>query len=257
MRFRRGRRRQTVQWLPPVGTLLNQNAVPAPGNPLENPSPIEFVFATTHGAPTTLSAPLITDNPVEETFNGAALTVYQNTGLNQTNRFGYKLVRIVGDIFFMVGQNAAQATVVPSVLIRAGIIVRRTDEDGQPAVATTSQDVGSIQNEQDPWVWSRSWVLSPAGSRPTTGSDIVISEAPATNIDYGTKHHIAIDQKTARRVSSEERLFLTVTAWELPLNQTSALGNTTDSNVFIYGLMPYRVLGRVFTNAGNRRNASR
>lgn len=258
--FRRGRRRfkRRLAWLPGPGTQLDQNAVAAL-KATENPKPIETIFGTLPGAPVTVSAPLIIDNPISETLGTAALSVYQNLALNQVAQYGYKLVRIVGDIFVGVNRNNNQANSPPGVLVQAGIIVRRTDEDGQPAVLAADQDVGSIQNDADPWVWQRSWILNPSDRQTIAGSGAlsILTNFPHVNTEYGTKHHIAIDQKTARTVSPEQRLFLTITAWQLPLNQTATASGTTNDTCNVYVLMPYRVLGRVFPTGGNRNNAAR
>jgi len=252
----RRRQRRPVQWLPVPGTQLDQNGQTAL-DVSQNPRPIEFILASAAGSPQTVAAPLVIDNPVAETVSGASMATYQKFALNQTSQYGYKLVRIVGDMFLASQGNNAQATAVPSVLVTAGIILRLTDDDGQPAAQPASQVAGSIENDRDPWIWQRSWVLSPAGARPAAGIDAALNAFPQTNIDYGTKHHIAVDQKTARVVGPEARLFLNLTVWQIPLNQTNTVGNTTDTTCTVYCLFPYRVLGRVFASKGNRRNAVR
>ncbi len=88
-------------------------------------------------------------------------------------------------------------------------------------------------------------------------TNAAVNQFVNTNTKYGTKHHIAIDQKTNRRLGPEERLFFSMSAWELPLNQTDTGASAFDTTLAIYMCMPYRVLGTVMTNAGNRRNASR
>lgn len=259
MRFRRRRRGPRVQWLPMPGTQL-ENSIP-PGTVLpvpENPAALEFIFNTDRDNPVTVSAPLVVDNPIGETVAGTSVATWQNLALNQTNEFGWRLRRIVGDIFFSALNLTDQSPLPPGALVQAGIIVRRVGQDGQPTAQAAQQDVGSIQNESDPWVWRRNWVLS-NGTAIAGGNGLNnVNQFPPTNIAYGTKHHIAIDQKTNRRLGPEERLFLTVTAWEIPLNATNvAQINQATGPLTIYGIMPYRVLGTVITSAGNRRNASR
>lgn len=256
--FRR-RRKRKVQWLPEPGTQLVQNGVAAL-DVFDNPAALEFVAVTQPGIPTTFAAPLVTDQPVSETFAGSTVAVLQNTGLNQTNSFGYKLIRIVGDIFIACSLNDTQAANPPGVLVQAGIIVRRVDpRDGSPLATAEAQDVGAIGNVPDPWVWQRNWVLQARDRQTVVGRRVLsaITRFPQSNIEYGTKHHIAIDQKTARRIGPEERLFFNLTAWQLPLNQTDVENVATDDVLNLYVVLPYRVLGTVYTNAGNRRNASR
>lgn len=255
--MRRFRRRRPVQWLPPPGTAFDQNGG-APPPVGQNPSPIEFVVGSNPGTPQTVAAPLVIDNPTSETFAGTSVATYQNFALNQTSQYGYKLVRIVGDIFLATrGSAAGQITAQASCLVTAGIIIRATDDDGQPAVNAQGQDVESIENNSDPWIWHRSWILAPDGPRPATGIDSALANFPATNAPYGTAFKQRVDQKTKRVVSPEHRLFLNVTIINLPINQSSALGNTTDSDVDLYCLFQYRVLGTVFASKGNRNNATR
>lgn len=239
------------------GTELKQNGVAPLVNISENPASIEIAFGTLHGAPVSFDAPLVVDNPVDETFQGSSLATYQNLALNQLNEFGWRLRRIVGDIFIGVARQDAQAANRPGVLIQAGIMVRRVDDAGNAVVPAAASIPGAIGNETDPWVWRRNWAFS---GKFVPNSDSVLDAVntfPPSTVDYGTKHHIAIDQKTARRLGPEERLFLNVVAWELPLNSDQAPHTAFDTSMTVYFLMPYRVLGTVITAAGNRRNASR
>jgi len=62
-----------------------------------------------------------------------------------------------------------------------------------------------------------------------------------------------VDQKTARIVGPEERLYLDVTATVL-----SQVSSTTNEVPFTLAcITDLRILGTLRTNAGNRRNASR
>lgn len=259
MRFRR-RRKPRVQWLKMPGTELNQGFGPLV-NISENPSAIEIAFGTlaagTANGPVSFDAPLVVDNPVDETFQGSSLTVYQNFALNQLNEFGYRLRRIVGDIFVGVQRQSTQSQNEPGLLLQCGIMVRRVNTDGSAAVSAAESIPGTIGNETDPWVWRRNYALSSTFRGNTDSVRDAIGAFPNSTIAYGTKHHIAIDQKTARRIGPEERLFLNVTAWELPLNIPGTGATASDDHLTVYFLMPYRVLGTVITAAGNRRNASR
>lgn len=254
--FRR-RRRPRVAWLPVPGTTLRQNAAGLGAAVLNNPAPAEFIVNTQPGLPTTISVPLVVDEPISATFVGSSLNTYRGSSLNLTQEFGYRLRRIVGDVYLAAGVTNDQATNPASVFVAAGIIVRNVDSTGQPSENPEGQDVGTIENQSDPYVWRRTWILghSEANATATYG---IIAKFPQTSADYGTKWHTAVDQKTARRVGPEERLFLTMTFWELPLNQQDIGGDvSTDDSPTVYVLTDLRVLGTIFTSAGNRRNASR
>lgn len=274
MAFRRGfrRRKARVQWLPNPGTA----SVPEVGttnDPLQNWSGIEFNFFFSHlsAGPQTLEAPLAVDNPVSETIVGSTLGVYQKFALNQTNEFAWRLKRIVGDLFCAYGSlNTGEQDLgaFPGILVAAGIIVRRVDgSTGRPTEDSEGQEVDSLENNADPWVWRRNWIL---GSRSTNALraahgaatnygntiDQAISMFPNTNTEYGSAlTGTRVDQKTNRRLGPEERLFLNVTCRPLPLSAASVFDAEADS--LIYLNFDYRLLGSVFTTGGNRRNASR
>lgn len=259
MRFRR--RKPRVVWFPTPGTPYSTNA---PGQaeapePYLNSGAVEISLQTTvDNTPVTVSAPLVLDQSPEETAVGATLATVQRFGLNQVNQFGYRLRRIVGDIFIGIAETNSQATVAGGVLLEAGIIVRRVDSNGLAAVNADAQDVGNIANETDPWVWRKNWALSGRVANPQNNLVFeAINNFPRSNaFSMGSAPHIKLDQKTARVLGPEERLFLTLTAWTLPLDKL-ALTTDNNSNFQVYFLMPYRVLGTVRTTSGNRRNASR
>lgn len=265
MRFRRGfRRKPRVSWMPVPGTAYNNGATDRPGGPPNQHTAIEFGFlaGAIGNEPDTVSAPLVVDQPLSTGTGGTTLPVWQQFSLNQTIQYKYRLRRIVGDIFLAVkpGDGNQDVTFGPGVLIQAGIMVRKVTEQGQPSAQAVEQDVGSIQNDTDPWVWRRQWVFG-GNSDPQAFNPIVnvITSFPQNNIAYGTKHHIAVDQKTNRVIGPEERLFLNLTVWGLPLDGSS-FGPTLKDNFRyrVYLLMPYRVVASGITpNSGNRRNASR
>lgn len=253
MRYRR-RRRPRVQWLPVPGTQLANQAANAPLEPRENPGQIEFAVDPQVNEPQTISAPMVVDQPTSEVFTGATLDVWRESGLNQSNEFGYRLRRIVGDYFCTAAQRNDQVTNSGAVLCAAGIMVRRVGETGLADGNAAGQDVGSIQNNADPYVWRRTWVLQEGAAGSQTFRNMI--QFPSSVNAYGTKWHQTIDQKTMRRVGPEERLFFTFTVWGLPLD-SNVLGSSPDGYPTIYFLMDYRVLGTVFTAAGNRNNSNR
>lgn len=263
MRFRR-KRRPRVVWLPSPGTPYtvgdgtNVNGLPSP---YENPAAIEFVLQTNAGDtnPVTATGPLVIDNTPETTFVGAPLaTVVDLTGLNQNINYGYRLRRIVGDLFVTTAPTNEQSNLAGAVLIQCGIMVRRTnpDDTGQPMATAAAQDVGSIANETDPWVWRRNFVLSSGLTGQSNLIHTALQRFRESNEQVGASA-IKVDQKTARRIAAEERLYMTVTCWNLPLDKQSLIGNPNTNNFECYILFSYRVLGTIITNAGNRRNATR
>jgi len=258
--FRRRRRRTRVQWMPNPGTGtvdINDTNIGAQN------SGADFRTTTSNNAPTTILLPLVVDNPVQTVEAGAPMSVWQSQGLNQTQRLNWRLRRIVGKLFCSAGftvPDPQNNTAPDAVLVQAGIIVRRVDdENGQPVVNT--QDVANIDNNDDPWIWRRDWILS----RGTSGRDNFggvaintdgLQNFPQTNAGYGSvKDGPHIDQKTNRVIGQEERLFLNITWTHLPLPASDRTG--LDTNSIVYFNFQYRILGSVFQNAGNRRNASR
>lgn len=175
---------------------------------------------------------------------------------------GYRLRRIVGEIYIDCVQNVL-ATGEGGALfqVTAGFIIRRTDPITGASLAsqaTTTQALAldDIENGMDPWIWRRSWRMGnsqvfAAGSALT---DETFRSAPHDNYTRGngslyTGPHV--DQKTARIVGPEERLFLGVQA-SLMLPDTAGAVPVT----FLVA-SSLRVLGSMRTNIGNRRNASR
>ncbi len=266
MRFRRGfRRKPRAIWMPAPGTNYNTGVTTRGGGATAQHSAVEFGFlaGANQPEPDTVSAPLVVDQPTSAGLIGAPLSVYQNLSLNQTAQFGYRLRRIVGDMFLAVstGDGNQDVTFGPGVLVQAGIMVRRVEDDGTPAVNAVNQDVGSIENDSDPWVWRRQWVFGGIANPQAFGPivNVITNFSPRSTPDYHTKHHIAIDQKTNRVIGPEERLFLNLTVWLLPLDGSSFGPFNKEANrARIYFVMPYRVVATgVSPSRGNRRNASR
>lgn len=186
---------------------------------------------------------------------------------------GYRLRRIVGKIWLIgslsnPGGGGGAIGRCPAYIVTAGIIVRRIDQNtgGSLAVAATAAssfaaiDTQLIDNTADPWVWRRSWILGDpgAGNNPFVSTDTNgdgVNETPGiTNFGSSYPGGIAegphVDQKTARIVGPEERLFLDVAA-------TPLIDGTTGNTTAVLVLTDLRVLGSMRTTVGNRRNASR
>lgn len=242
MAFRR-RRKPTVSWLPNLG---------------QGPSSLNLDLTgsvTVSATPFTISTSLhavVPDYPAE------AIRAAAGGGIPTISDFegsGYRLRRIVGKFYCAADQiiGGAQDTRPTTALVGAGLIILRVREsDGAPLRAATPNDYSplGLDNVRDPWIWRRTWLLSNefggGGQTPTLG----LAYFPFTNVEYGSAWDGPhIDQKTARRVSAEERLFLVVSAVN-PANAADADGGVRYVYEARYLTSPLKVMG-------NRRNASR
>jgi len=182
---------------------------------------------------------------------------------------GYRLRRIVGKVWVQMAQSApgSDASAPNSVIVTAGIIVRRCDDATGASFASANDaniNTGFIGNTGDPWVWRRSWTLGDRYTRDTESfvalslSTVLAHSQFFPSCNWGAEYAggIAegphIDQKTARIVGPEERLFLDVSA--TILGETS---NQPGTGATIAYWTDLRVLGSMRSSSGNRRNASR
>jgi len=176
--------------------------------------------------------------------------------LSDVENSGYRLRRVVGKIW--VRADPSELAVVEFIVVTAGIIVRRSEQStGQSLALLTGLEPMLSTNDTtaygDPWVWRRSWLLH---NNSAPGAIQLAIPGPETN--YGVNCGSAldgphVDQKTARVVSSEERLFLDVT---VRTNNTGAVDQ--DENVLSTLIVTdLRVLASMRMSSGNRRNASR
>jgi len=167
---------------------------------------------------------------------------------------GYRLRRIVGKVWVRCDQ--VDDSNVQFCIVTAGIIVRRVDPITGISLALTSSDPqqlapSEIENFPDPWVWRRSWYvqnnLSPAAGAP-------VPNGPETNFEHGpaVADGPHVDQKTARRVGLEERLFLDVS-----VRANNVINQADQIPVSVLILTDLRILASLTTSTGNRRNASR
>lgn len=259
------RRKPRVVWLKPTGTLLDSTGVVQNAN--ENLGALIFDGLITVGAGATpvLEIPLVLDNPTETADTGAPLTVLQTQGLNLTQNFGYRLRRIVGSILICgerpgdSSQDAAHA----DLLVTAGIIVRRVDEQtGTAIVQALDANPQLIAQWPDPWIWRRTWILNcaanfqnlPGGANFNAAGIFGWDRFPISTAHYGDiRSGPHVDAKTARRIGPEERLFLDVGFQGLPIRATD--NAQTGFNVRM--VADLRCLATINMNSGNRRNASR
>jgi len=232
------RRKPKVVWLPPT----NANSI----NGDVNSGIHEFIIDAASNQPTNAEIPLVIDaddDPLDST----------TTSLSDIENSAYRLRRIVGKIFVSVNQ-LADATVAKAFIVTAGLMVRRSD----PATGQSLALIGAgslnfigpqeLRNYGDPWIWRRSWTVY---NNLSTGQPGVPDGNP-TNSAHGpaVADGPHVDQKTARIISSEERLFLDVEVAPIGL-----VGDQVNTELIV--LADLRVLASMRPSQGNRRNASR
>jgi len=247
----RRRNKPKVVWLPAV----NNNSIDTNARSMWSVASVPC--PTIVGADATvLETPIVMDGPNSD-------PLAPNSTLADIESSGYRLRRIVGKLYLFLGQSQT-SQVEDLYAITAGFIIRRVDPTTGASLASlagaTEIDPADIDNSMDPWIWRRSWILSngpdggPPGGQPSTDTLAAAVGQAGGGSNYGKQYPGGnlegphVDQKTARIVGPEERLFLNVSATPL-----FSVANTT-TLVAIYEM---RVLASMRTNIGNRRNASR
>lgn len=168
-----------------------------------------------------------------------------DTTLADVESSSYRLRRIVGKVWCGYLQEAANTP--PSVICTAGFIILRTDNSGVPIGLQGNYYPGDIRQSMDPWIWRRSWLLS---NTLATNVNFFQSALGCNTINGSVSDGPHVDQKTARIVGPEERLFLVLSTTAAVPGGDQAAGN-------IRYFWDLRVLASMRSNAGNRRNASR
>lgn len=249
------KRKAKVTWLPvDINNRLGTAPVAVTNPEIGSSHFIQALTGPPLGDPATTSElPIVFDQSGSGLVFGAGLL--ENQSLADITQSGYRLRRIVGKLFFGCGQSAVRiAGDVTTVIVTAGIIVRRVDANGV-SLATAGggglqlqSNTATLDNIMDPWIWRRSWMLSNLLD-PVNNDGLIF---PTTsNISYGSALDGAhIDQKTARIVGPEERLFLNVTCQGIN-------GNAQSEPLLILLVGDLRVLASMRSQVGNRRNASR
>jgi len=173
----------------------------------------------------------------------------------------YRLRRIVGKCFiFGSADELDDPPDFPALIdVAAGFIVCKTDDDGAPLTNFTEVNPLAANSMNDPWIWRRRWVLNPFGHYNPTNivgdlrANPAFADFPGSTAGYGSAvDGPHIDQKTARNIDSQERLFAVLAArgWS---NDYAAFGALR-----IDYLLDYRILASLRTaSVGNRGNASR
>lgn len=243
MAIRRGRRRQTVVWLP---NEANQTQV---GEGVNFRSDALLIAGAINVITTTVYA-LTVDYPPEalQSLGPQPPTVADYI------QGEYRLERVVGK--FVVGLNQSigmvGATFPVSCIVGMGLIVLRVDEQtGAPLRAATPIQYSTLvdNNERDPFIFRRTWALANDLGTPTATADQGLAQAPRCNADYGSgPEGTFVDTQTRRIVGPEQRLFLVV--------DTVNIGQTAESNGGAFFYFDYRILVTP-RRASNRNNASR
>lgn len=242
------RRSPRVVWLPPD---LNNRAGLAPGVATSTGDSAHFFGALTGpplGSPTsTILIPLVRDE------NSGSNAVSATATLADIESSSYRLRRLVGKIVIIIGQNVAAAAEDPTLYqVTAGFIVLKTGNAGTaPTLAPEDYSPEIIANADAPWIWRRSWVLCDQEGAAVTGNN---TRAPRSNIEgYGGGNADAshVDQKTARTITHDERLFFVATCRGLDGNPQAA----NPGLALVVG--DIRVLASMRSSVGNRGNSSR
>lgn len=275
--MRKRRRQRPGQWLPPLAHPYNQTGTGS-GNELgASSSFLTLIVKDMQIAPNTLGINNITTTPLtiadnkDVLFGGtqsAVTNVFNAQNLADEQGLGYSLKRIVGQCICAVAPASNGQSLTPScVAVTCGIMLRSVEPDtpDNPTAAQQGRDPQALENSTDPWIWRRTWVMSPgnAGSPQGPSSPAGSDDAsqfgavfqPSNTVFTGPTHHAAIDQKTRRTVKGEDRLFFHTACRCVGFDPTVDPG---DVSIDFMCLFDYRLFGRVFAQAGgNRRNASR
>jgi len=255
MARRFGRRRKPlVQWLPVFGEGGNENNEAAPGIRSE-------LILSGNPDETRIDAVGLTFDYTDSAETAQAAGDDNRTLRDLVSGSAYRLRRIVGKCFASWYNNTGSddANWPSAIDYAAGFMVVRTDDNGNPYTDFEEVHPLSQDSAEDPWIWRRRWILSTF--RGFTSSSVAVPRIhwgmgfPNSTADYGSvADGPHIDQKTARVVGRQERLFFIQAARILdPLEQGSV---PNPGGLVTY--LDYRLLGSLMsTTTGNRRNASR
>jgi len=255
MARRFSRRKPKVLWLPVVG---NDNSdIPEQENWVNGPAGVLSIPHT--------GAIIFDAVPVTFDYSDAPSTeqgTFDRSLQDLASGNNYRLRRIVGKIHAGCYPGANTNTQFPLTEVAAGFIVNRTDDSGNLVIASLLEPQAcsplAQDASQDPWIWRRKWMLAPelgplAVDAPT---DSIVYGSwtqgfPSSTAGFGSvADGPHIDQKTARVIANQERLFFWIAArvrFDNPSGQSSNIQWALD----------VRILASLRTAQGNRRNASR
>lgn len=247
---RRIRRRPRVVWLPqdPFFTI---NSAGLADKTVMRAS--ETLIAPNIGDTATLVIPVVRDASPNPLTPAATLA--------DINDSGYRLRRIVGKFWVFAQQTAPDNAGPGAAVVTAAFIVLRTDPGASSSPQNTNTDVygsNDIVNTEAPWIWRRSWIVVNNGSANAVPfGDIAAANGVVPGLGFQSNQRLGgnldgphIDQKTARVIGPDERLFLVVTA-------TSITAGDAQTPLLLEYVWDVRVLGSMRSMVGNRGNASR
>lgn len=240
MRYKR--KRAKYVWLPGQWYYEDENPNGTPTNAIPNELPV-----AANGSPAITFSPIVLDSTLEDTdvnpaTGAAAPTNITIADIVQSNEYFIK--RICGNIWCVLGQDSSST--IPGCLVEAGLFVARADSNndnlpiGSASQPFNGYDPAHPDTIREPWIWRRSWLLANSSGSPAQES---YNWGPAANYgvyDGGLRTGPFVDQKTARRIKSDERLFLAVSARAWP----PVAGNYT-IGLTLYYTREFRVLGQL------------
>lgn len=241
------KRRPRVVWLPNA----RENRYGANGTSVDPADNSAFELSLdygTDGLNVTGIIGVVSDQPASLAFAGSL------TSLSDLQSSGYRLRRLVGKIFVGIDQVAGtvatpQAT---DILVTAGFIVLRTTQLGAPLSNLGDYAVNALAGVGDPWIWRRSWYLGNNAAKFAQQPAAITAFLPESNTILGSAlDGPHLDQKTARVIGPEERLFFVASA---QAQNPGGQENLTNRCRIVGDV---RVLASMRTSSGNRRNASR
>lgn len=266
MAGRRRRRRPTVNWLPVLGVQ------PDPNNPNDKINGFTFAIvvsrtnlgAAANGGQITAIQALTFDIPGEQRLELNLANTIIPSLRDYVQGSAYRLRRIVGKCWATMDFTSPTQglTKPPACLFAAGFIVLKVDPVSGAPLDSNPQNYGLLQadNISDPWIWRRVWLFGQNGAGDNSAVDRSFSKLSGGNIGAavnggyggGVADGPHIDQKTARVIGPDERLFFVISTKAIPLT------TEYDEDGLVVGYLDYRLLGTFMNKiASNRRHSSR
>jgi len=249
----RRRRRPLVQWLPVFGDGGNETNEQAIGIRTE-------IQLSGNPAETRVDAVGLTFDYTDSAETAQAAGDDNRTLRDLVSGSAYRLRRIVGKIFAAWYNNSGDslANRPDAIDYACGFIVVKTDDNGNPYTDFEEVHPLSQDSADDPWIWRRRWFFGTLKQGDTPGGNPDKAwggSFPSSTALYGSvADGPHIDQKTARVIGRQERLFFVQAARSFA---TFGAGTFSQPGGLITYL-DYRLLGSLMsTTTGNRRNASR
>jgi len=174
----------------------------------------------------------------------------------------YVVERMVGNHYAGVisSDSSTGAQQILGVMVGLGFFVARADDtnQNQPIGGQENYQVFRIDNQREPWMFRRTWLLNPRfqtlNSNPAAPFQ-ANSERLFQSLPNWTSHYVGantgpfFDVKSVRRIRTDERLFAAMSIHLLPILDASALSGT----IGVYGVTDLRILGAL-RRAKNKSN---